>query len=354
VLPRTLFTILALLFCAAPAPGADNAAQQPAFPIFRVGGFADVELHTTSENEREGLDLVELDVFSNLQLSNDWSAFAEGVAQRSWRRNDEPRIETDLERAYVEYSPSDAFRLEIGQTQTGIIRWNEREHHSRFLQTPIDVPAIARRPQQDGAWPLRFIGGWASGRVPGSLGVTWGSGAGLGPGRARDSIPVFGRDRSPAALLSLSISPDSLPGFEVAAAAYAQEIHLGTERIHERDVTLSVNYVNSGTEVRGEWAMMKHRLGSTGTPYRTTGYYLLLSKRLRGPLERVRPYFMLDRLTLPLGEVYLQEATPERAWATGLRYDFTQHISIKGEYRSQRAPDGDHEDVFGLQFGVSF
>ena len=345
---RICANLAVLLFLVTASRGQDIAQAR----ALHVGGFADLELHTTSESEREGLDLAELDVFSTLQLSNAWSALGEAVVLRTWRDRTE-KFDADLERLYVEYSTSDALRLEIGQTQTGIIRWNEREHQSRFLQTPIDLPAIARRPQDDGAWPLRFAGIWASGRLRGPLGVSWGAGAGAGPGRVRDSTPLS-KDRSPATLLSLSMSPDAAPGLEFAVAAYLGRVHLNPGRIHERDVTLSLNYVASGNEVRAEWARMNHRLSSAPMSYRTTGYYMLFSRRLSGRAERVRPYFLLDRLTVARGETYLADATDENAWATGVRYDVSQRFSVKGEYRSQRAINGDRETVVGVQFGLSF
>ena len=346
---RACFILLPLFFLCAPA--ATRGQGLPA-PKFHAGGFADLELHTTSENEREGLDLAEVDLFSTLQISNAWSALGEAVLRRSWRDRDE-NFDADMERLYVEYSTSDALRLEIGETQTGIIRWNEREHRSRFLQTPIDLPAIARRPQDDGAWPLRFAGIWATGRLPGPLGISWGGGAGAGPGRVRDSTPLS-KDRSPATLFSLASSPDSLPGLEIAAAAYLGRVDLGPGHLNERDVTLSINYVASGNELRAEWARMNHRITSAPNPYRTTGYYALVSRRLTGRAERFRPYFLLDRLTIARGETYLAAATDENAWAAGVRWDVTQRFTVKGEYRSQRAIDGDRETVAGIQLGFSF
>lgn len=340
--------VLLLLFAAA-ASAQDLPAPRP----FHAGGFADLELHTHSKNEREGLDLAELDFFSTLQLSNAWSALGEAVVLRSWRNHDE-KFDVDLERIYIEYSTSDALRIEIGETQTGIIRWNEREHRSRFLQTPIDLPAIARRPQDDGAWPLRFTGIFASGRLPGPLGVSWGAGAGAGPGRVRDSTPLNREGRSPAALLSLSTAPDAVPGLELAAAAYIGSVRLEPGHIREHDATLSISYLASGTEVRAEWARMSHRLSSAPRTYSTTGYYALFSKRLGGRGERLRPYFLLDRLRIALGETYLAEAADENAWATGIRFDMTQRFSVKGEYRSQRAASGHHESIFGVQLGLSF
>jgi hypothetical protein len=348
---RLRFACAAILTLACTALHAGDLSS----PVFRVGGFADAELHTTSENEREGLDVTELDVYGTLQFSNAWSALAEGVALRDWhtRRNKE-QYDIDLERLYLEYSTSDALRIELGETQTGIIAWNEREHHSRILQTPIDVPAIARRPQEDGAWPLRFTGAFATGRVPGALGLTWGAGFGAGPGAKREAIPLESGSRSPATVLSIAFAPDVVPGLELATAAYAGDIHLNPGTMRERDFTLSLNYVSSGNEVRAEWARMNHRPDDSTARYRTTGYYALFSKRLFGRAERLRPYFLLDRLTIARGEAYLAEASDENAWATGARFDVTRHLSVKGEYRSQRAPGGNRENVLGIQFGVSF
>ncbi len=316
-----------------------------------------MELHTSSDNVREGLDLAELDLYSTAQFSNAWSGLVEAVAQRGWTKRDPTdhhALELNLERLYASYSTSDVLRLEIGQTHTGIVRWNEREHRSRILQTPIDVPAIARRPQDDGAWPLRFVGVWVSGQSRGPLGLTWEAGAGAGPGSARDVIPIFSRNRSPAGFASVTVAPAAAPGFDFGMAVYAQHLPAQPDPLRERDLTLSANYVNSGTEIRGEWARMNHRSTRKPITYRTSGYYALLSKRLTGAAERARPYIMLDHLTVAPGEQYLQEATNESAWAAGVRYDVTRRFSVKGEYRSQRAPDGDREMLLGVQFGLSF
>jgi len=352
------FLIALLLAVAQPLHAQTPSAEPDAHPAFRLGGFADIELHSSSDSVREGLDLAELDLYSSANLSRRWSALAEIVVQRSIHAHEaeeETLLELDLERLYVNYSKSDSFSLELGETHTGIVRWNEREHRSRILQTPIDVPAIARRPQDEGLWPLRFVGVWMSGRLPGPLGLGYGAGVGTGPGEStREDTPPLDRHRTPAELLSLSITPDALRGLELAIAAYAQHIPAQPAALRERDFTLSLNYVERGTEVRAEWARMTHEVMSSSAVYRNTGYYLLLSKRLSGRAERARPYVLLDRLQLASGEIALQGIPSENAWATGVRYDFTHHLSVKGEYRSQRATDGDRETLIGLQVGLSF
>ena len=319
-----------------------------------LGGFADVEWHTSSSGDREGLDVAEIDGFGTCQLSNSWSALGEAVVQRNWVPHGEKSFDADVERLYLAYNKTDALRVEIGQTATGVIRWSEREHRSRFLETPIDVPAIARRPEQDGAFPLRFLGAVASGRVPGSLGIAWSAGAGLGPGRERDETSILNPGSAPAAVLSLSVSPDQYPGLELAAAEYIGEVSIDRSTMHERDATISANYVANGYEFRSEWARMSHRFASSSSAFVTNGYYALFSKRLTGRLERFRPYLLLDHLNVANGESYLSEATDENAWATGLRFDLTQRVTMKAEYRSQRSIEGKRESVAGVQFGLSF
>ncbi len=332
-----------------------DAAGKANRASLRFGGFGSLELHSDSNRDREGYDLVQFDLYATASLSERWSALAEGTAERSLRGEDRSEsVDLDLERLFVAYTFSDALRLEFGQTHTGIVRWNEREHRSRFLQTPIDVPAIARRPQDDGAWPLRFVGVWLSGRRAGPLGITYGAGIGAGSGASRDEISFTGRDSSPAVLLSLAMAPDAVPGLEIAAAAYAQRIRNPDEPLRERDITLSASYVNQGTEVRAEWARMNHRATGTGVSYRTTGHYILLSRRLPGRAERARPYLMIDRLNPAEDEQYLHETASEHANAIGVRYDISRHLTVKGEYRSQRAGDGGQEKLFGLQIGFAF
>jgi hypothetical protein len=338
---------------AATEPAAPHPpAEPPPYPIFRLGGFGDLEFHSSSEDRPGGLDVAEIDLYSTAQLTDRLSALVEVLARRDHR--DRLVTEVDLERLFVAYAPSDFVCIEAGQTHTGIVQWNDREHRSRLLQTPIDVPAIARPPQDDGAWPLRFVGVWVSGRVEGPLGLKYGVAAGYGSGKRRDEIPVVSGDRSPAGLLSLSIAPPRWHGLELGIARYVQRIPATAEPLRERDLTLSLSYVNRGAEVRAEYARMMHVGIHSGRRFRSVGYYVLLSQRLNGRLSPLRPYFLFDRLDLARGEEYLRESRNEDAVAGGMRWDITSHFTLKAEGRSQRGKKRDHDLIVGLQLGVSF
>jgi len=348
--------LFVLLFCLAAARvrAQDEISLVPP-PRWHIGGFADGVLRSAATNTSR--HVIELDMYATYRFSDAWSALAEGIAEREWRpadADDKPRIDLNLERLYITYQRTDAFRLEIGETHTGIIRWNEREHRSRFLQTPIELPAIARQPQEDGAWPTRFVGLWASGQSPGPLRLKWEGGAGAGPGSDRDVIPIFSDNLSPAVFLSTSVAPRWIDGFESGIALYGQHIPSRPEPLRERDLTLFTNYVNRGTEIRAEWARMTHQRTRDPRTFRNTGYYILVSKRLGGIAARARPYVLIDHLDLDPADPYLQEATNEKAWAGGVRYDFTDWFSAKGEVRSERALDGSRRGIVALQVGVSF
>jgi hypothetical protein len=319
---------------------------------FHAGGFADATL------KKNDIDFGELDFYAAAHWNDAWSALGEGLVQHVAEHSDADTghhgVEMDLERLYVSYSRSDLLRIEIGRVYTGIIDWNEREARGRFLQTPIDVPAIARRQEQGGVWPLHFAGAWAAGAIPGSAGVHYGAGIGASRGPNVEDTGSLGRSGSSAALLSLSIEPEHIAGFRAGAAILRDGIPAREGRYRELDTTLSSSYVNNGLELRSEWSRMDHRLESSGHSYVTQGWYALLSKRLNGGLQMLRPYVLVDRLAVAEGEPYLADVPTQSAWAVGTRWDAAKNLSFKLDYRSQRRAGQDRRREFRLQAGISY
>jgi hypothetical protein len=312
------------------------------FPAFRLGAFADIILsHPTGDGKDHQTG--EVDLYASSQLGGDWSFLGEVLVKSTPDSgSDRPlthRFELNLERFYVTFNPSDRLRLEIGQIHTGIIQWNEREHRSLFLQTPIDVPAIARRESQHGAWPLHFDGAWASGRVPGSLGAEYGVGLGGARGTERDDIqPLLRRGISPAGLVVVSVAPDVLTGFQAGASGYAGRIRLRGETLRELDATLFSSFVRGGVELRGELARMVHSDVGGPNEFVTHGWYLLGSYRPRGRWKPLRPYVLLDHQTVAPGEQYLSDVQNLNAWSAGVRWDISPRLVFKSEFRSQLVP----------------
>jgi hypothetical protein len=336
---------------------ADDAPPAVHFPAFRAGAFGDIIYSHPTDRAAKDRENGEVDLYASSQFNSDWSALGEVLVRHSGTIENlgVSRFEVNLERLYAAYSPTDRIRVEVGQIHTGIIQWNEREHRSRFLQTPIDVPAIAQRESQRGAWPLHFDGGWAAGRVPGALGVEYGVGIGAARGSERDNIqPIFRHGISPAGLFRLSFAPDALTGFEVGSAGYVGRIRAPGQTFRELDITAFSSFVRGGVELRGEWAKMTHDQVLGPAEYITRGWYLLGSYRPRGRWKPLRPYVMLDHLTVARGEQYLSAVNDQDAWSAGLRWDVASKFAVKSEFRSQLFQSPQHRHFIRIELAFAF
>jgi hypothetical protein len=351
-----LLSRLTLWFLAA-LGGAGAATAQQSYPTFRLAGFADVNLGYSTRSGATELEFGELDPYAEACFSDSWSAIGEALFQRIERGSSADRpggrsVELDLERLFVAYSRSDALRLQVGEINSGIIGWNEREQLPRFLQTPIDVPSIARRSEQGGAWPLHLLGLWAWGTVPGSGGLRYGAGVGKGRGRSREDTPLGGGPTTAALLASVSFAPDAVPGWSIGAAALLDRIPAPEGNYREIDETFSTNFVRGPAELRAEWGRMDHR--RAGEPHVTRGGYALLSWRLPGQFSSLRPYLLIDRLDVARDEPYLAELSNQRAWSAGVRWDVTAHLVVKIDFQSQRERERSEERRARLQVAAAF
>jgi hypothetical protein len=352
--------LISVLMCASAALADDASPPAIHYPAFRLGAFADIVVSHPTEGGAVEYEGGEMDLYASAQISSDWSFLAEVLVQHGGKAENadletDARFDTNLERLYAAYDPSDRLRLEIGQIHTGIVQWNEREHRSRFLQTPIDVPSIANREAQGGAWPLHFDGAWASGRVPGSLGAEYGVGIGAARGSERDDIqPLFRHGISPAGLFRVSLAPDALSGFEAGTAGYVGRIRAPGQTMQELDATVYSSFVRGGVELRGELARMVHTPLGSETEFVTRGWYVLASWRPRGRWKALRPYFLLDHLHVAPGEQYLSDVHNQNAWSAGVRWDFNRRLAFKGDFRTQTLAAPHRESLIRAEVSFSF
>ncbi|HET7453112.1 MAG TPA: hypothetical protein VFL12_10245, partial [Thermoanaerobaculia bacterium] len=217
--PRLAF----ILFVAA-LTASGTAAAQESYPRFRFSVFGDANLSYSVVSHATEFSFGEIDPYAEARFSESWSALAEVLLHRIERGSNEDKpgkssVELDLQRFFLAWSRSDALRVQAGQINTGIVAWNEREEVPRFLQTPIDLPAMATRPEQGGAWPLHIVGAWASGSAPGSAGFRYGVGLGAGRGHTREEVTVD-HAASPAGVASVTFAPSAVSGWTIGAAAF--------------------------------------------------------------------------------------------------------------------------------------
>jgi len=154
--------------------------------------------------------------------------------------------------------------------------------------------------------------------------------------------------------VSAARSPDAVPGLELGVSAYRGRIPSPEGHLRELDRTVSASYVSGSLEFRSEWSRMNHTLISDGHKFTTSGSYALLSYRLKGNLQKLRPYLLLDHLSLPETERYLDKVRETKAWAAGVRWDLSSRVALKFDFRSQTIADRPDENLLRLQAAFNF
>lgn len=332
-------------------PAADpGAAEQMAATPLLLQGFGDINyVATAPDGARSGFVNGAFDLFATSRLGDHWSALAELVFEVS-----DDGLATDLERFQFTYEHSDAFRVSGGRVHNPLLRWPITFHHGVFNQTPIDRPIIARWEDEPGLWPMHFVGALAQGRFRGALGPSYAVGVGNGRGDHLDAVQVGGdRNNNRAVVASFGVSPDAAPGLSLFVSGYFDHIP-APETLRERDFTLSGSYLRGDVELRGEWSRMQHTGDQSGTEYDTTGWYALFVYRLPPNLGGLKPYLMVEGLNVPEGEVFLEGAQDEDAWAAGARWDVNRWVALKADYRSRRLQHTDRFGTVRVQLAVNF
>jgi hypothetical protein len=335
-----------------PDPDLDPAAQAPmGITPFTIQGFGDINyLSSTLEDEFGGFKTGSLDLFVTSRLGNHWSVVVEIVFEA-----EDNAVAVDLERFRFTYEHSDAFRVSAGRFHNPLLRWPVTSHHGLFNQTPIESPIIARWEDDAGLWPMHFVGLLAQGRFRNAAGLRYSFGVGNGRGTAIDEIQVTGdANRQRAMLASVGIGPDALPGLEVYASAYFDQIPAVSGSLRERDATLSASYLHRGIELRSEVGWMKHRDETSGITHETTGWYVLGAYRLPPGFAGLTPYVLLDKLNAAEGEAYLEGIPDEETLSVGLRWDATRWIALKGDYRWRKVAVGARSGAVRAQLAVNF
>jgi len=338
-------------------PPREIAEGMPSDPLmlgktpFTIQGFGDVNYMTQNPDSGHS-SFVDgsFELFVSSRLSDHWTVLAELIFEPEGNQ-----LAIDLERFQLTYELSDAFRVAAGRVHSPILRWTVTNHHGLFMQTPIANPIIARWEDDEGLWPLHFVGLFASGRIPGALGASYAAGVGNGRGEIRDEVQVgFDANGSKAWVASLGLAPDALPGFSAFASAYFDGIPAPSGEISERDLTFSLSYIRGPVELRGEWSNLHHTPKGSSTSFDTRGWYVLASYRLPAPVSRLRPYVLAEALNAAEGETYLDGVPDEKAVAVGLRYDLNRWLALKGDVRFQKVGDGPREGVVRFQLAANF
>lgn len=318
---------------------------------FTMQGFGNVDvLLTPPPGGHSGFQNGALDLFITSRLDDHWSALSEMVFESSANV-----LVSDLERFEFIYERSDALRLSAGRVHNPFLRWPITNHHGLFCQTPIDRPIIARWEDEPGLWPMHFVGLLAQGSFGGSAWLNYALGIGNGRGHILDEVQVSSDANDDKAIVaSMGASPEILPGFELHVSTYLDLIPADSSSIRERDGALSVSFVSGDWEVRSEWSRLGHEENSSGTHFRTTGWYVLGAYRIRFGGFQPKLYVLAEQLDVPETETFLEGARDEKAWVLGARWDANRWVALKCDIRSSKVDGAQRAEQLRTQLAVNF
>ena len=341
---RVLLLVLSVLSLARPASAQEPLARTTGFHGFL---FGDVVYLSRDEAVADGFFIGQLVAHGNARMSERVSFFGEISATA---RPDGYAFE--VERAIIRYDFADQFKLSAGRYHTPVSYWNTAYHHGLWLQTSVARPEIIKIGGR--FLPVHFVGAMAEGTITsGRFSLAYDAGIGNGRGglvsRAGDSGDL---NRARALLGALRVRPlDN--GLQLGGAFYDDRITLTMGEFDERIMSAHVVWDRGAPELIAEYARVEHDPRAGGSTFDSEGWYAHAGWRLPGTFYRFMPYARYERLDADgLDPAFDPALTDYRAVLGGLRYDFDDFATLKGEYRREKF--GGDDWVNGLYFQVAF
>ena len=360
---------------AASTPVPVAAAARPAEPPPSDSSIASgVQLHVFGDlgfraTDAKGVSntfyLGSLDMLMASSLSDRVSVLAEVLFIPQHDNN----IGIDLERVLLQYHHNDYFAVGVGRYHTSIGYYNATFHRGEWFQTAIGRPQMYAFAENGGALPLQEVGVTAHGKIPsGMLGLNYVAEMGNGRAHLLYSNPAQNtQDEHNGKSYNIAVfsRPSLVPGLQVGYSFYHDHLTFPDGDNHNESImTAYVVYRNSTYELLNEGLLVRHDVdlndpkekGSTVSFFLTPGFYTQISRKFGS----YRPYFRYSYINAPDNEPIYGDPTEgvfigrQNGPTLGLRYDFTEHSTIKLQYdrlarRGQTTSNG-----LGTQFSFTF
>ncbi len=356
--PRVLLALwFAGCLCAVPAFAQSEPPQQPEhagmpggdhLPVV-IRGFADVDFGTTDDRASgDGFSLGQFVLHMAAPLGRKVSFFAE--TSFTPRSN---AFSVELERLSVRYDVDDRLKISMGRYHTPINYWNTAFHHGLWLQTTIRRPEMI---QFGGVFqPVHFVGLLAEGLVSSpTLGLSYNVGVGNGRGaligRAGDAGDV---NRNRAWLGKLYVRPARLYGLEAGGAVYHDLITAaGTPEVREVISSAYIALSRETPEIIAEFTNVNHRDPVADRAYTSRAFYVQAAYRPPS-LAQWKPYYRFERMFGVDGEPVFGNVDLTISTA-GVRYELTDVVAVKLEYRNSRRLDTPRSNGVFVQVAFVF
>jgi hypothetical protein len=327
----------------------DAAPPGTSEPALHLRGFTDIDFSQTDDKASPGgFSLGQFAAHLSASLGPKVSFF--GETSFTARSN---AFTVEVERAILRYDYNDRFKISVGRYHTPINYWNTAFHHGLWLQTTVSRPEMI---QTGGTFqPVHFIGLLAEGTVgPPTIGLGYNLGVGNGRGsiisRAGDAGDANGNR---AWLAKVYARPASLYFLEVGGAVYHDLVPVAnTDGFPEVITSAYAALTSEMPELIAEFANVRHHDRATGLDYNSQAFYLQAAARLT-TLPDFKPYARFEKMLGEDAEPVLGDVSSSTATA-GLRFELTDAVALKGEYRRVHRPDGATVNGLYLQTALTF
>jgi hypothetical protein len=330
--------------------GQPNTAPQVAMPheapsglpAMQIRGFGDVQYAADGRRgDTNSFALGEFNLFITSKLSERVSILAEAVVAASQSLGPRPinvsnQQNIDLERLQLQYSAGDYLNLTFGRYHTAIGFYNTAYHHSTWLQTAVNRPAVFAFEDDGGILPIHSVGLSAAGHIPsGQLGLRYV--AEISNGLASRSLdePVQNiRDENNGKAVNFAIfaRPAWVQGFQAGFSVYRDQLTpVVLPKIGETILAAHAVWQTPKWELLNEAILIRH--AQTDRVVRTTAFYTQASRQF----GNVRPYFRYQYLNAPASDPVLSDVGLLHGPSLGIRYDFSEFAAFKIQYdRTER------------------
>ena len=259
-----------------------------------------------------------------------------------------------LERVYVKYVLTDAFKVAVGRTHTALGYWNEAYHHGALLHPTVSRPEILRF---GGVMPVHSVGVEVSGRVPVADEWEFTYVGNLANGRGREFNATQGAldvNTGKATAAKLSVAHQSERTLMFGPMIYRDVVPSDParpDRAAEFTETIAgVHFVyrDAWVELFSEYFDIHHDARASGVDTDHNGWYVVAAAR-RWPWK---PYVGLDVTDFTEDDPYfLGGSTSVRRYLGGIRYDINPFNALKLEVRREhRSAANTHALVINTAF----
>lgn len=318
-------------------------------PLVSVGGFAVVNLQTSSLDPMPRFEIGQLTLHTTMDLGPHFGGFAEVTV------NSVPSWEVRVERLLLYWEPNDLMKLSVGRYHIPVTWWNATFHHGLWLQTTIRRPAIVGF--NDAFVPNHAVGVMVDGRVPGLdlLALRYHASV---TGGGNDHYYTHASHDAEAPRLAytgaLYVEPPALHHLRVGAVLYRDPERVRNGRVTP-ETTAGAHLAWSGEapEFITEVVVVNHEEQGGGNPVLRTSYggYAQAAWRLPWMQQAWKPYGRFDWIWLDDGDVALDRAESQVLGTLGLRFDPVLWLACKvdGAVRRIREQEPEFLGAFQLE-----